>query len=172
MSDGPIRVITVRDSSGGELTVLRQYPDGIYAESWDQPVKLTRDQLAELRTMLDDAAKIAPSPLGPGLITPAHLETWKDPDATITILAPDQTPDPAEQHCMYHRQLDGVPIAVHITTRWPMVSTACQPCGESILAYLHGAPWTQIAFPDAVLQAGEISMWMAKITATARTTRP
>ena len=163
-SDGPIRTITVRDSAGGELTVLRQYADGIYAATWSQPVKLTRAQLATLRAMLDDADNIAPSPLGPGLITPADLQVWRDLDATMTILAPDQIPDPAEQHCMYHRQLDGVPIAVHISTHWPMVSTACRPCGESILAYLHGTPWSQLTFPDAVLQAGEISIWMAKVT--------
>lgn len=164
MPDDPIRVITVRDSFGEEATVLRQYPDGIYAQAWDQSVKLTRAQLATLRAMLDDADTIAPAQVGPGKITPADLETWRDPDAAITILAPDQIPDPAEQQCMYHRELTAIPIAVHITTHWPMTGAACQPCGESILAALHGVPLAQIPVPDAATQAAGISLWMAAMT--------
>lgn len=161
MPEDPIRVITVRDSFGNETTVLRQYPDGIYAQAWDQPVKLTRDQLATVRAMLGAADTIGPDETGP--VTPADLDTWRDPAAAITILAPDEIPDTGQQSCMYHRGLTSVPIAVHITTHWPMIGAACQPCGESILAALHGTPWNQLPVPDAAIQAGEISLHMAKM---------
>ena len=79
---------------------------------------------------------------------------------------------------MYHQGDTITPIAVHITTHWPMIGAACQPCGESILAALHGIPWTQIPVPDAATQAAGICLWMAAMTghgphdATVTTLRP
>lgn len=93
-------------------------------------------------------------------LTNADLANWTDPAAELHEREPS---DPAEHFCMYHGEDRARPVTVTISTRWPMVGTSCRPCGESILAALHGMPWTGIPLPAVVRQAAALSVFMAKV---------
>jgi hypothetical protein len=100
-----------------------------------------------------------------GKITRADLAGWTDPQAVMTEVAYDDIPDPNEQCCPWHREQPSLlQVTVIVTTaRHLMISACCRPCGESILAALHGTPWTDVRDPGAVLQAAGVSIGMAKI---------
>lgn len=93
-------------------------------------------------------------------LTNADLDAWKDPDATLEHW--DKPSDPSQHSCMYHPGDHTVPCTVTVRTWHHMVGSSCQPCGEAILAALHGTPWDQTGQPRVVLAAAKLSVFMAR----------
>jgi hypothetical protein len=100
-------------------------------------------------------------------VTRADLDGWRDQTARLSHMPPS---DPDDHSCMYHGRDASVPVTVQITTTVHMVRYACRPCGESILAVLHGTPCTDVPRPDAALQAAKLSISMAKMLGEHRAT--